>query len=203
MIGRVGAVRRYLGSRRNIAGTVGAVAGVGLHLAGLVAEAWPVVAAGLYALGVLLAPRPRPAAPGVDPGLVDALRAEVEAQLTRVELRRAELPPDAERAVRRVVRTLRVVLDRLDGVFDDMADRIAAPEWLADAAGIVRTELAACLDVWFERSPSTAEEPAARELGTQLALIGDRADRLAARIPDVHARRAEELTRELRRRHQR
>jgi hypothetical protein len=41
----------------------------------------------------------------------------------------------------------------------------------------------------------------ARELRTQLELIAARADRLAAQVPDVHAKRAEDLTRELRRRH--
>ena len=128
---------------------------------------------------------------------MDALRAEVEAQLTRVELRRAELPRGAERAVRRVVAALRVVLDRLDEVFDDGADRIAAPERLAEAIVIVRTELAECLDGWFARPPAIPEH----ELGARLALIGDRAERLAAQVPDVHARRAEDLTRELRRRY--
>jgi hypothetical protein len=131
-------------------------------------------------------------------GLVDALRAEVETQLTRVELRRAELPRGAERAVRRVVRALRVVLDRLDEVFDDGADRIAAPERLAEVVVIVRTELAECLDGWFAQPPAIPEQ----ELDARLALIGERAERLVAEVPDVHARRAEDLTRELRRRYE-
>lgn len=195
MTGRFpGTVRRYLGVRKQASGLVGAVAGAGLHLAGLVGEPWPVVAAGLYAVGVLLGPR-APAAQGVDPGLVDALRSEVEAQLTRVELRRAELPPGAERAVRRIAQGLRVVLDRLDEVFDDEVDRIAAPERLADAVVLVRAELAECLDAWFEHASAEA-------LVARLTAIGDRADRLAAQIPDIHARRAEDLTRELRRRHE-
>ena len=39
------------------------------------------------------------------------------------------------------------------------------------------------------------------ELVTQLDLIAGAVDRLAAQVPDVHAQRAEDLTRELRRRH--
>ncbi|MHA6628427.1 hypothetical protein ACU61A_23565 [Pseudonocardia sichuanensis] len=145
----------------------------------------------------LLGRRGPAAAPDPGPGLVHALRAEVEAQLTRVELRRAELPRGAERAVRRVVRALRVVLDRLDEVFDDGVDRVAAPERLADAVVIVRTELAELLDGWFAQPVEMAGD----ELVARLALVGDRAERLAARVPDIHARRAEDLTRELRRRY--
>jgi hypothetical protein len=61
--------------------------------------------------------------------------------------------------------------------------------------------LPACLDTYLGRSSSSLQAPAARELTTQLGLVAVRADRLAAQVPDVHARRAEELTRELRRRH--
>jgi hypothetical protein len=39
------------------------------------------------------------------------------------------------------------------------------------------------------------------ELVAQLDLIAAAADRVAAQVPDIHAQRAEELTRELRRRH--
>jgi hypothetical protein len=53
---RSGAERRYLESRKNIAGMVGALVGVGLHAAGLIGDVWPVVAIGLYAVGALVAP---------------------------------------------------------------------------------------------------------------------------------------------------
>jgi hypothetical protein len=86
-------------------------------------------------------------------------------------------------------------------VADQETDRIAAPERLADAAEILRIELPLCLDTYLGRAPSTPEEPAARELGAQLKLVVARADRLVAQVPDIHVRRAEELTREMRRRH--
>jgi uncharacterized protein (DUF2342 family) len=95
------------------------------------------------------------------------------------------------------------VLDRLDQVADQEIDRIAAPERLADAAEIVRVELPACLDTYLGRGPSTPEEPAARELRAQLTLVAERADRVVAQVPDIHVRRAEDLTREMRRRHER
>jgi 2-polyprenyl-6-methoxyphenol hydroxylase-like FAD-dependent oxidoreductase len=95
------------------------------------------------------------------------------------------------------------LLDRLDEVADQETDRIAAPERLADAAEIVRVELPVCLDTYLGRAPSTPEEPAARELRAQMALVVERADRLVAQVPDVHVRRAEDLTREMRQRHER
>jgi hypothetical protein len=115
---------------------------------------------------VLVAPRDPVEEPIVETRLTDALRAEVEAQLTRVELERAELPVGAEPAVRRIVRTVRQVLDRLDELADSGADRIAAPERLADAAEIVRIELAESLDAFILHAPSARSEAAARELRT-------------------------------------
>jgi hypothetical protein len=181
---------------------VGALVGVGLHLAGVVGDVWPVVAIGLYAVGALVAPPDPVAEPAAEPSLTDVLRQEAEAQLTRVELEREDLPPGAERTVRHIVRTVRLVLDRLDRVADHEADRAEAPERLADAAEIVRAGLPACLDTYLRRPPSTPSDVAARELATQLDLISAAADRLVAQVPDVHAGRAADLTREMRRRYE-
>jgi hypothetical protein len=193
-----GAVRRYLGSRKNVAGMAGALAGVVLHAAGVVGEVWPVVAIGLYGVGALVAPND----PVGEPRLTDTLREEATMVLARAEEQCAGLPTGTVAEVHRIVRTVRLVLDRLDEVADQQADRIAAPDRLAHAAEIVRVDLPACLDVYLGRAPSTAEEPAKRELAAQLQLVVERADRLAAQVPDVHVNRAEDLTREMRRRHE-
>ncbi|GAA0924853.1 hypothetical protein [Pseudonocardia zijingensis] len=185
------AVRRYLGSRRNTAGTAGALCGVGLHLAGIVGDVWPVVAAGLYGVGALVGPSDPPArAP--EPRLTDELRSEATELLRRVQSRAADLPRGTAAEVDRIVRSVQLALDRLDEVSDEEADRIAAPGRLADVAEIVRADLPGCLD-----------EPGARELRGRLALVAERADRLVAQVPDVHARRAADLTREMRLRHER
>jgi hypothetical protein len=195
---RRGAVRRYLGSRKNIAGMAGALAGVGLHVAGLIGDVWPVVAAGLYGVGALVAP-PDPVPP--PDRLTDALRAEADAVLARARRHRGALPAGAVITVGHVVEVVRLVLDRLDHVADTPADRVAAPERLARAAEIVRIELPECLDTFLDRSPSTPEEAAGRELSAQLAIVAAAADALAAQVTDVHGRRAEDLTEEMRRRH--
>jgi hypothetical protein len=164
----------------------------------VIGDVWPVVAAGLYGVGALVAP-PDPVPP--PDRLTDALRADAGAVLARAESQRTVLPPGAVAAVRQTVEVVRLVLDRLDHVADQPADRIAAPERLARAAEIVRVELPECLDTYLGRSPSTPADAAARELTAQLDVIARAAGALAAQVPDVHRRRAEDLTEEMRRRH--
>lgn len=194
-------VRRYLGSRKNIAGMAGALAGVGLHLAGVIGDIWPVVAVGLYGVGALVGPSDPLRDPPPEPRLTDTLRSEAAALLARVQAQAGALPSGTLADADRIVGAVRLALDRLDQVADQETDRIAAPERLADAAEILRIELPLCLDTYLGRAPSTPQEPAARELGAQLKLVVARADRLVAQVPDIHVRRAEELTREMRRRH--
>jgi hypothetical protein len=201
MSDRAVVVRRYLGSRKNIAGMAGALAGVGLHLAGVIGDIWPVVAVGLYGVGALIGPSDPLRDPPPEPRLTDTLRSEAAALLARVQAQAGALPSGTLADVDRIVGAVRLALDRLDQVADQETDRIAAPERLADAAEILRIELPLCLDTYLGRAPSTPEEPAARELGAQLKLVVARADRLVAQVPDIHVRRAEELTREMRRRH--
>jgi hypothetical protein len=201
MSDRAVVVRRYLGSRKNIAGMAGALAGVGLHLAGVIGDIWPVVAVGLYGVGALIGPSDPLRDPPPEPRLTDTLRSEAAALLARVQAQAGALPSGTLADVDRIVGAVRLALDRLDQPADQETDRIAAPERLADAAEILRIELPLCLDTYLGRAPSTPEEPAARELGAQLKLVVARADRLVAQVPDIHVRRAEELTREMRRRH--
>jgi hypothetical protein len=179
-------------------GMGGAVAGGGLHLAGVVGDTWPVVAIGLYGVGVLLGPADP--VPG-EPGLTDTLRDEVGGLLSRAKRRSDELPAGCYPAVAAVLEVLRLVLDRLDQVADQPLDRAAAPERLATAAVIIRSDLPTCLDTYLGRAATTPADQAAAELVEQLSLVAGAADRLAAAVPDVHARRAEELTEELRRRY--
>jgi hypothetical protein len=200
MSDRAGAVRRYLGSRKNMAGMAGALAGVGLHVAGVIGDVWPVVAVGLYGVGALLGPSDPQSEPSELP-LTDTLRAEAAALLSRVQGQARALPEGTAADVTRIVGAVRLALDRLDQVADQETDRIAAPERLADAAEIVRVELPECLGTYLGRAPSTPEELAARELRAQLKLVVERTDRLVAQVPDVHIRRAEDLTREMRHRH--
>ena len=156
------AIRRHLASRRNMAGMAGAIAGVGLHVAGVIGDVWPIVAAGLYGVGALVAPGD----PGREPRLTDLLRSDAGELLVRTQTRAAVLPAGTVAAVRRIVEVMELVLDRLDQVADQPTDRAAAPERLAVAAEIVRVDLPSCLDTYVGRTPSTSAQRAAAELVT-------------------------------------
>lgn len=201
-----GPVKRWLTSRKNLAGMAGAL--VGASLAFVEVSAWPVAAVGLYAVGALIGPRdPRPQ----DEGLTDALRADAAELVRRLRPRSADLPEGSLDVVVAILDVLRIVLRRLDEVADQPADRAAAPERLARAAEIIRVDLPLCLDAYLGRAPAStagraavdpaAHERAVAELAAQLDLIMVGADRLARSVPDVHVQRALDLTRELRRRH--
>lgn len=195
-----GAFSRWLTSRKNLAGMAGALAGASLAFVDV--GMWPVAAVGLYGVGALLAPSDpgEPPQPPPEPPLTAALQADAAA--LRRSLHEAHgLPAGAAVAVRRMLDVLVTVLHRLDEVADRPADRAAAPERLAVAAEIIRVDLPACLDTYLGRGRSTPEADAAIRLATQLNVVAGATDRLAASVPDVHAERAEELTRDLLRRH--
>ncbi|OLT22913.1 hypothetical protein BJF78_32815 [Pseudonocardia sp. CNS-139] len=189
-------MRRYLTSRKNIAGMAGALVGVGLYAAGAIGDIWPAVAVGLYVVGALVAP----ADPGGEPRLTDVLRDEAADLVARIQPRQAELPAGTVPAVRQIVEVVRLVLDRLDQVADQPVDRPPHP---SGSPSPPRSCASTC------RSASTPTSPRAVQLGGPgSGRAGDpagpdrgRADRLAAQVPDVHVQRAEELTRELRRRY--
>lgn len=191
-------VRRYLASRKNVFGLAGALAGPVLHLAGVLDGTWPLVSVGLYGAIALAVPPPPPPTVHEDP-LIDVLR--FEAGELRARTRPRELPDGAFAAVVGVLDVLLHVLDQLEQIADQPSDQIAMPRRLAEADGMIRHDLPACLDVYRGRPPSSSESRAAAALAAQLHLIAAAADRLAAEVPDVGADRAEDLTRELQRRY--
>ena len=190
------AVGRWLTSRKNLAGMAGALVGSGLAFADI--GSWPVVAVALYGVGALLAPADPPER---EPRLTDTLRDELDALVDRLERRSGELPGGTPAAFTRIAAVLRLVLDRLDDVADQPGDRVAAPERLATVAEIIRVDLPGCLDGYLGRGRAASVGRAAAELVRQLDVIAGAVDRLAVDVPDHDALRAEELTRDLLRRH--
>jgi len=103
-------VVRYLGSGKNVAGSALALGGLGLHLAGVIGDIWPLVVPALYVIGALLVPSkpPRPNAPerfdagsierALD-GTLDMARgripSDVFARLTSIRQRTLALLPRA------------------------------------------------------------------------------------------------------------
>ncbi|WP_107463401.1 hypothetical protein [Streptomyces sp. MA5143a] len=187
----------YVESRKNLTGGALGVAGLGLTFAGLAGPYWPVVVAGLYGAGALLAPPERPPVPDFpDPS---AQLDEVRADFDRLGeyLADIELPPAAAGRLTELTELLTALLD---------------PGWVAEILGqdpegvhtlsrAVRQDVPEAVDTyvrtrwWTRLTPGT--EPPERHLERQLALLHDELERLAAALRDTEARRQESHTRYL------
>lgn len=103
-------VLRYLGSGKNVAGTVLALGGLVLHFAGVVGASWPLVVPALYLIGALVWPSRRETPVPVDrfdpaqiqralDGTLDMAHgrvpSDVFAKLTSIRQRALELLPHA------------------------------------------------------------------------------------------------------------
>ncbi|MFE6777115.1 hypothetical protein [Streptomyces sp. NPDC057702] len=194
------AALRYLESRKNLAGCALGLAGLGLYAAGVAGAYWPVVVAGLYGAGALLAPPERVASPAFPgPGeQVEALRADLEtlrAYLSGVRTR-DRLPDAAERRLDDLVELLSALLDPERGAGEALA---GDGETLHRLTRVIRQDTPESVDAylrtrWWSRltpgSPSPDEE-----LGRQLGLLVDEASKVATELRDAQAWRQRALTR--------
>ncbi|MGQ4384298.1 hypothetical protein [Streptomyces sp. SAS_270] len=188
---------RYLESRKNLTGSACGLAGLALTFTGLAGVYWPVVVAGLYGAGALLAPPERPPLPDFpDPSAqLDELRGDFAT--LREYLAGVDLPPAAAGRLTELTELLTALLD---------------PGWVAavlaqDPEGIhalsraVRQDIPEAVDTfvrtrwWTRLTPGT--EPPERHLERQLTLLHEEADRLAVALRETEARRQESHTRYL------
>ncbi|MEU3978708.1 hypothetical protein AB0F77_01140 [Streptomyces sp. NPDC026672] len=187
----------YLESRKNLTGAVCGLAGLGLTFAGVAGAYWPVVVAGLYGAGALIAPPERPALPDFpDPSAqLDEVREDFER--LRTYLADVELPPAAAGRLTELTDLLGALLD---------------PGWSADLLGqdpdgvhtlsrAVRQDIPEAVDAfvrtrWWTRL-TPGQEPPERHLERQLTLLHEEADRLASALREAEARRQETHTRYL------
>ncbi|MER5886863.1 hypothetical protein ABT160_23825 [Streptomyces sp. NPDC001941] len=185
----------YLESRKNLAGSACGLLGLGLTFTGLAGAYWPVVVAGLYGAGALVAPPDRPGAPRfpTPSEQLDALRADFAT--LREYLARVELPPAAAEPLGLLDQALERLLDpgpAADGLAGD-------PGGLHVVGRVIRDDVPEAVDAyvrtrWWERVASgavTAEDHLARQLR---ALLGQ-AVAVAGGLRDAEALRQEAHTR--------
>ncbi|MFF7264683.1 hypothetical protein ACFZCL_31005 [Streptomyces sp. NPDC008159] len=187
----------YLESRKNLTGGALGVAGLGLTFAGIAGPYWPVVVAGLYGAGALLAPPERPPVPDFpDPS---AQLEEVRADFDRLGdyLDDIELPPAAAGRLTELTELLTALLD--PGWVAEILSQ--DPEGVHTLSRAVRQDVPEAVDTyvrtrwWTRLTPGT--EPPERHLERQLTLLHDELERLAAALRDTEARRQESHTRYL------
>ncbi|MFJ4202413.1 hypothetical protein ACIP2Y_22695 [Streptomyces sviceus] len=191
------AISRYLESRKNIAGSACGLAGLVLTFTGVAGPYWPVVVAGLYGAGALVAPPERPAPPDL-PGpsaQLDQVRADFEE--VRAYLSDIDLSVTAAARLRELTELLSALLDRA------WSTELLAhdPEGVHALSRIVRRDLPEAVDSfartrWWTRMTPGTESPELH-LEQQLSLMKKDAEHLAAALRDAEARRQETHTRYL------
>ena len=188
---------RFLDSRKNIAGCACGLLGLVLTFTGLAGAYWPVVVVGLYGAGALIAPPERPPLPDFpDPSAqLDELRGDFEK--LRGYLTNVELPPAASGRLTELTELLAALLDPgwVAGVLAQ------DPEGVHSLSRAVRQDIPEAVDTfvrtrWWTRL-TQGQEPPERHLERQLTLLHEEADRLAAGLREVEARRQESHTRYL------
>ncbi|WNO69901.1 hypothetical protein RPQ02_24680 [Streptomyces sp. AM2-3-1] len=187
----------YVESRKNLTGSACGIAGLALTFTGLAGAYWPVVIAGLYGAGALIAPPERPPAPDFpDPSSqLETVRAGFAT--LREYLAEVELPPAASGR-----------LVELTGLLEGLL----APGWVSEALATdpeaihalsraVHQDIPESVDTylrtrwWTRLTPGT--EPPERPLEQQLSLLHREAESLAARLREAEARRQQTHTRYL------
>ncbi|MFG2334587.1 hypothetical protein ACGFMM_33980 [Streptomyces sp. NPDC048604] len=187
-------VLRYLESRKNLAGSAAGLAGLVLTFTGLAGAYWPVVIAGLYGAGALIAPPDLPPVPPFpDPEEeLDALRENFAT--LRTYLAEVDLPPAAAGR-----------LTELDGVVEALLD----PRWVADVlkqdpesvhtlSRAVRQDIPEAVDAfvrtrWWNRVAPGAEPPE-RHLERQLNALHQKMTTIAGELRDAESRRQQAHT---------
>lgn len=186
-------VLRYVESRKNLTGCACGLAGMALTLTtGAAGALWPVVVAGLYGAGALIAPPERPPAPAFpEPAeQVEALRADLET--LRGYLAGVELPPAAHGRL--------TELDTLVGALLEPG-WVSDPEQVRVLARAVRQDVPEAVDAfvrsrWWTRVVPRAEPPE-RHLERQLTALHTEAAEIASALQDAEARRQQTHTRYL------
>ncbi|MBK3640571.1 hypothetical protein [Streptomyces sp. MBT33] len=191
------AISEYLESRKNIAGSVCGLAGLALTFTGLAGPYWPVVVAGLYGAGALIAPPERPPLP--DFPSPSAQLEELRADFGKLGayLAEVDLPPAAAGRLTELTDLLTALLD------PGRASELLAqdPEGVHTLSRTVRQDVPEAVDSyvrtrwWTRMTPGS--EPPERHLERQLTLLQEEAERLATALRETEARRQETHTRYL------
>ncbi|MET9475617.1 hypothetical protein ACFYWN_03805 [Streptomyces sp. NPDC002917] len=187
----------YVESRKNLTGSACGIAGLALTFTGLAGAYWPVVIAGLYGAGALIAPPERPPAPDFpDPSSqLETVRADFAT--LRDYLAEVELPPAA-------AGRLAELTELLEGLLAPgwVSEALAAdPEAIHALSRAVHQDIPESVDTylrtrwWTRLTPGT--EPPERPLEQQLSLLHREAESLAAGLREAEARRQQTHTRYL------
>ncbi|MEU1268208.1 hypothetical protein [Streptomyces sp. NPDC005799] len=188
---------RFLESRKNIAGSAGGLAGLVLTFTGVAGPYWPVVVAGLYGAGALIAPPERPPLPDFPSPSAQLQELRADFDKLGTYLAEVDLPPAAAGRLTELTDVLTALLDP-GWVTEVLAQD---PEGVHTLSRTVRQDIPEAVDSyvrtrwWTRMAPGS--EPPERHLERQLTLLQEEAERLATALRETEARRQETHTRYL------
>ncbi|WP_030764599.1 hypothetical protein [Streptomyces sp. NRRL F-2664] len=190
---RAAGVLRYLESKKNLAGCACGVAGLALTLAGAAGAYWPVVVAGLYGAGALLAPPERTAPPAFDPREELGVLREDFRRL-REYVAEVEVPAGPGEALAQLLELYGALLE--PGWVADVL--VTDPEAVHAVSRGVRQDVPESVDAyhrtrWWSRMAPGGDSPE-RHLERQLGLLREEARRVTAGLHEVEARRQQTHT---------
>ncbi|WP_199922747.1 hypothetical protein [Streptomyces sp. NRRL S-87] len=193
--GRPNRALAYLESKKNLAGSACGIAGVVLTFTGTAGTYWPLVVAGLYGAGALLAPpEPLPLPDLPDPSEQLGTLREDFTKLRDYLTSSVDLPPAAGGKLAELLSLYGALLDP-----GWVADLLATdPDSVHTLSRAVCQDLPESLDAyhrtrwWTRLNPGT--EPPERHLERQLGLLHDEAGRLARELREVESRRQQTHT---------
>ncbi len=190
---RASGVLKYLESKKNLAGSACGLAGLALTLAGVAGAYWPVVVAGLYGAGALIAPPERTAPPPFDPREELGVLREDLGRL-RAYVSEVELPSGAEETLAELLELYGALLE--PGWVADVL--VTEPEAVHAVSRAVRQDVPESVDAynrtrWWSRMTPGGESPE-RHLERQLGLLREEAQRVTAGLHEVEARRQQTHT---------
>ncbi|MFE2290256.1 hypothetical protein [Streptomyces sp. NPDC059452] len=196
--GVAGRALAYLESAKNLTGSAAALGGLALTFAGFAGTYWPVVVAGLYGAGALIAPPTRPPAPDFpdDPSSqLSSLRADLTT--LREYLDQVDLPPAATKRI---------------GALTKLLDGLLEPGWVSQAlaqdpegvhvlARAVHRDLPESVDAfvrtrWWTRMAPGQQDPE-EQLERQLSVLQREVEALVAGLREAEEIRQQSHTRYL------
>ena len=188
-------VARYLGSTKNLAGSVAGLAGLGLHFTGLAGPYWPLIVVGLYGAGALAAP-PQKVTLVIDDSAAETGRLRTDLDDLLAKVRHHRLPAEAVERVDVIASMLRDILLRSDVLS-------GSPEPMFELSRAIRTDLPTSLEGYINLPRWYAPRrggpgSAADELVAQLDLITASLTKTAETVYDADTRRMRDHTRYLR-----
>ncbi|MGW1772812.1 hypothetical protein [Streptomyces sp. NPDC002104] len=187
-------VLRFLESKKNLAGSACGLVGVVLTLTGVAGTYWPLVVAGLYGAGALVAP-PEVPAPPVPPEPAEQL-GFVREDFARLQeyVGEVDLPQEPGGVLSGLLELYAAMLEP-----GWVASVLAAdPEAVHALTRAIRTDVPECVDTynrtrWWTRLTPGGESPE-RHLERQLTLLREEAERMTADLRETEARRQQTHT---------